>query len=64
MIEKKIVVESEYINCDTEYDIEFSEDEVEGMSNEDIEMNFSEDIWDVIQNHLVWHIEDRELDDE
>lgn len=60
MIEKKIVVESEYINCDTEYDIEFDEDEVEGMSNEDIEMNFSEDIWDVIQNNLTWHIEDKE----
>ena len=60
MIEKKIVVESAYINCDTEYDIEFSEDEVEGMSNEDIEMNFSEDIWDVIKNNLTWHIEDKE----
>ena len=60
MIEKKIVVESEYINCDTEYYIEFDEDEVEGMSNEDIEMNFSEDIWDVIRNNLTWHIEDEE----
>lgn len=60
MIEKKIVVESKYINCDTEYDIEFDEDEVEGMSNEDIEMNFSEDIWDVIKNNLTWHIEDKE----
>lgn len=60
MIEKKIVVESEYINCDMEYDIEFCEDEVEGMSNEDIEMNFSEDIWDVIKNNLTWHIEDKE----
>lgn len=57
---KKIVVESEYINCDTEYDIEFLDDEVEDMSNEDIEMNFSEDIWDVIKNNLTWHIEDKE----
>lgn len=60
MIEKKIVLESEYIGCDTEYDIEFSEDEVEGMSNDDIAMQFSEDIWDVIKCNLSWHIEDRE----
>ena len=56
----KVIVESPYVNCDEEFDLDVCDDEVEGLSEDELNMKFADDAWEVIKNNLCWHIEKEE----
>jgi hypothetical protein len=60
MTNLKVVVESSYVNCDEVFDLDVCDDEVEGLSEDELNMKFADDAWEVIKNNLCWHIEKEE----
>lgn len=57
MTNLKVVIDTGYVGVDVEYEFEVDDDEVEGLSDDEINMKFDSDAWDVIQNNLCFHIE-------
>lgn len=57
MANLKVVVETDYVGIDISYPLEVSDDEVEGLSDEDLDMKFADDAWETIKNNVCWHIE-------
>lgn len=60
MANLKVVLETDYIGVDIVYDLDVPDDEIEGLSDEEIDIKFSEDAWDTIRNNLCFHIEREE----
>lgn len=57
MANYKVVVESSYVNCDEEFELELDEEETRGLSEDELNMKFADDAWQTIKNNLCWHIE-------
>ena len=57
MANYKVVVESSYVNCDEEFELELDEEETRGLSEDELNMKFADDAWQTNKNNLCWHIE-------